>query len=98
MIMSNQLRSCFFQAEREHASYDYRHICRLGETKIAVHSNADYLLEYLFPEDHKYFVDKTVSTFVTKGVQDDSREPAFKFLLKNGCVKGREIGRTWSLW
>ena len=33
----------------------------------------------------------TISTFVNEGIVHDSCEPAFKFLVRNGCVKDREI-------
>ena len=32
-----------------------------------------------------------ISIFVNKRVPDDSCESAFKFLVRNGCVKGRKI-------
>ena len=33
----------------------------------------------------------SISIFVNKRVTDDSCESAFKFLVRNGCVKGRQI-------
>ena len=32
-----------------------------------------------------------IPIFVNKRVSDDSCESAFKFLVRNGCVKGRKI-------